>query len=84
MASIGGAALRIAGAIPVVIAFNDLVLSVATVDGRSMQPTLNPGVTGGAVPPLPPVSPAATDIAPPPPPPPIPTPRRRLREGFAT
>ncbi len=34
------------GLLPVAVAFNDLVASVMFVDGRSMQPTLNPGHTG--------------------------------------
>ena len=32
--------------IPVLVAGNDLVGSLAMVTGRSMQPTLNPGMNG--------------------------------------
>ena len=32
--------------IPVLVAGNDLVGSIAMVGGRSMQPTLNPGMNG--------------------------------------
>ena len=35
-------ALKTLPLLPVVIAFNDLVASIAVVGGRSMQPTLNP------------------------------------------
>ena len=39
--------LKYAGWVPVAVAFNDLVASVAVVRGASMAPTLNPSLAPG-------------------------------------